>query len=222
MPYTGPDDSKLPSYIKSRSLEVRKKWVAMFNAAYKKYGEERAFIIANTWLKKQVKSRKFVKRSALTFDVYEKRGFIKRASNGDEYITLVLNTTKAHKDGIEFTEKMLREWAEQINKNPIVGDVDHLLYDKVLKSNMSDEQIRSVLKSKPGIAKTVRAVFQKGKLWVKAIIDKRYKRIINKAKGVSAEAFCTWEGNKATSGDLLGFTFNLKTTPADSYAGVVA
>jgi len=117
---------------------------------------------------------------------------------------------------------MLKAWAKQINENPIVGDIDHLLYDKVLKSNMSDEQIRSVLKGKPGIAKTVKAIFQKGKLWVKAIIDKRYKRIVEKSKGVSAEAFCTWEGNKATSGDLLGFTFNLKTSPADSLAGVVA
>jgi hypothetical protein len=222
MPYTGPNDSNLPSYVKKREEAIRKKWVAMFNKVYEQSGESKALIIANTWLKKQVQSKSFVKRSALSFDIDESQGFIKRSDNGDDYITFVLNTTTPHKDGVVFSEEMLRKWADYINANPIVGDIDHKLYDEVLHSGMSDDMVQSVLKSKKGIAKTLRAVYENGKLWVKAIIDKRYRKVIEKSNGVSAEAFCTWNGKKAIDGDLLGFTFNVRTTPADSFAGVRA
>jgi len=113
-------------------------------------------------------------------------------------------------------------WANYINKNPkLVGDIDHEFYDKVLQSNLSDEQVRSVLKNKKGIAKMVQAKYEKGKLWVRAIIDKRYKKVIEKAKGVSAEAwFNGTDGKMITEGELLGFTFNVKTTPADYQARV--
>jgi hypothetical protein len=223
MTYKGPSDGKLPKFVKNRSFALRKKWVALYNAAIEKYGEKRAMLVANLWLKKQVtpKKERFIKRSALHFEVHNK-GFISRSRNGDNYITLVLNTVKAHKDGIEYSEAMLKDWAKQINANPIVGDVDHTFYDKVLASNMSDETVKSVLRNKKGIAKTVKAIYQKGKLWVRAVIDKRYKKLIQKSKGVSSEAFLTWEGTKATAGEVLGFTFNIKSTPAEYLAGVVA
>ena len=69
----------------------------------------------------------------------------------------------------------------------------------------------------------VQAAYSQGKLWVRAIVDKRYKKIIERAKGVSAEAFCTWDESEtvALDGELLGFTFNVNTTPADYQAGVV-
>jgi len=223
MPYSGINDSSLPKYVKSRSDSIKKKWVALFNAAFKKYGEKRALIIANTWLKKQVKSGKFMARSTLKFDVYTKSGFLNRSKDGDEYITLVLNTTESHRDGVVFSEQLLKDMAEQINKNPIVGDVDHILYHKILKTGMSDEQVKRVLRSKPGIAKTVKAIYDKGKLWVRAFIDKRYRRLIQKAKGVSSEIFYNnIQGKKINAAEILGFTFNVKSTPAEYKAGVVA
>ncbi len=159
----------------------------------------------------------------MKFDLYNKTSFISRSSNGEEYITLVLNTTNKHRDGMQYTEEMLKDWARQINENPIIGDIDHKFYDRILKSNMSDEQVKRVLKNKSGIAKTIKAIYQKGKLWIRAIIDKRYRKIIRKAKGVSSEAFMTWgKNNKPTKGEVLGFTFNLLTTPAEYTAGVVA
>lgn len=213
----------LPSYVKKAPEKLQRGWLQVFNTAFEKYGEKRAFVIANAWLKEKLSKKSFVKRSAVKFEMVNDKSFIKRSSDGEDYITFVLNSVEQHVDGKSFSEPMLKKWAEYINNNPdIVGDVDHLFYDKVLSSTLSDEQIRRVLKSKRGIAKTVKAVYEKGKLWVKAAIDKRYRKIIEKAKGVSAEALCTWDNNIAVDGELLGFTFNVNTNPADSYAGVYA
>jgi len=223
MTYSGINDNKLPRYVKNRSEHIKKKWVKLFNDAYRAYGGKRAMLIANLWLKKQVTSSGFMKRSTLKFEVYEDKGFLSRSKDGQEYITLVLNTTDAHRDGIVFTEELLKDMAKQINKEPIVGDIDHALYKKILQSGMSDEQVKRVLRSKPGIAKTVKAIYDKGKLWVRAIIDKRYRRLIQKSKGVSSEIFYSNRGNNTISAaELLGFTFNVKTTPAEYTAGVRA
>lgn len=225
MPYSGINDPKLPSYVKKVSDELKSGWVAVFNKAYETDGETKAMLMANAWLKKQLPTReKFVKRSAVELTLVDTgTGFIKRSDNGDDYVTFVLNSTQPHKDGKQFSEEMLMEWAEYINNNPtLVGDVDHLLYDKILGSDMTDEQARSALKSKKGIAKMVQAIYEKGKLWVRAVIDKRYRKIIEKSKGVSAEAFINkYDNNVAKSGELLGFTFNVNTNPAD-YNAVLA
>jgi len=218
MPYSGISDSKLPKYVKNRSDKLKKGWVAVFNQAYNKYGEEKAFIMANAWLKKQVSSKKFIKRSIITLQAEGGKHFIQRDANGDEYISFVLSTNMPHKDGRQFTEENLKEWAEYINANPIIGDIDHQFYDYILKAGVSDEAVVNLLKNKKGIAKSVKAAYEKGKLWVKAIIDKRYKRLVDKSRGVSVEAVCDMGKD---NWDLLGFTFNVNTTPADA-AGVAA
>lgn len=221
MPYSI-NDKNLPTYVKTKSEAIRTKWVALFNEAHKKYGEDRAFIIANTWLKKHIGGEKgFIKRSVIHFEVVN-NSLIKRSADGEDYVTFVLSSTSPHKDGVVFTEAMLKKWEQMINANPIVGDVDHTLYDSLLSSYLSDDMIRNVLKNKSGIAKTVKAIYDKGKLWVKAYVDKRYKKIIQKSRGVSAEALCSWADNMATDGEILGFTFNVNTNPADYLAGVYA
>ncbi len=223
MPYTS--SSKLPSYVEKLDEKLKAGWIAVFNAAFPKYGEKESFMIANAWLKKQTTEKKFVKRAIITLELDTSSGFIKRSSSGEDYVTFVLNSTIPHRDGKIFSEPMLMKWAQKINENPSMiggGDIDHLLYDKLLDSNISDDTVREVLRSKKGIAKMVQAVYDKGKLWVRAVVDKRYKRLIEKSRGVSAEALCSWEDNVATDGELLGFTFNVNTTPADYQAGVVA
>jgi hypothetical protein len=221
MPYSGVNDRLLPSYVKTKSETIRKQWIALFNESYSKYGESKALLIANTWLKKQLQHKQFVKRSVIQFDVVNE-SLIKRSSDGQDYVTFVLSSTTPHRDGVIFTEEMLKKWEQKINADPIVGDIDHELYDKLLSSYLSDDQIRDVLRSKKGIAKTIKAIYDSGKLWIKAYVDKRYKRLIEKSRGVSAEALCSWNNNVATDGDILGFTFNINTTPADYLAGVVA
>lgn len=221
MPYSGKDDSKLPKYVKSRPDATRSKWVAIFNAAFKKYGEEKALVLANTWLKKQVKAKKFIKRSSISFEVVAGKKFLRRDRDGNEYVTLVMANTLPHKDGKRFSESTLKKWANEINANPTVGDVDHTLYDRLLNSGMDDDNIINVLKSKKGIAKTVRAVYEKGKLWVRAIVDKRYRTILNKSRGVSVEAVADLNGTSQDDWKFLGFTFNVKSNPAVYGAGVV-
>ncbi len=39
MPYTV-NDKKLPKYVKSRSISIRRKWVAIFNKVYEKVSIE--------------------------------------------------------------------------------------------------------------------------------------------------------------------------------------
>jgi hypothetical protein len=213
---------KLPSYVESKPEFIKRGWEEVYCSSTK-HGEEVALIAANNWLTRQKVEPEFIKRSLVHFDIDSSQGFIKRSlEDNEDYITLILNGTEPHKDGVQFSEAMLQKWADYINKNPIIGDVDHSEYDKLLSSALSDDDVKTYLKSKRGIAKSVKAVFEKGKLWVRALIDKRYKKLIEESKGVSVEAIVKKENNVAVDGDLLGFTFNILTTPADSLAGVVA
>lgn len=214
-----------PNFVLKYDENTQKKWKKIVTVSSDKYGLNRATVLANEWLKTQpVPQSHFIKRSAVSLTLVEGReGFIKRSADGQEYVHFVLNSTSEHKDGTYFSEGMLKKWAEYIKAHPeLVGDVDHVLYDKLLNSDISNETAKVLLRNKKGIAKAVDAVYEKGKLWVKAIIDKRYRKIIEKAKGVSAEAYWTQKsGNVWEDGDLLGFSFNVHTTPADNFAGVV-
>ena len=78
MPYSGINDSKLPKYVKNRTEKIRVGWVSVFNKAFEKYGEEKAFIMANAWLKKQVKSKEFIKRSIIKLEAVEGKRYIQR------------------------------------------------------------------------------------------------------------------------------------------------
>jgi hypothetical protein len=221
MPYSLKNKADLPSYVKTKDSEVMAKWVAIFNASYEKYGEEKAFILANTWLKKHLTTKRdYVKRSFVKFEVDSSKKYISRDKNGNEYISLVLSSTNKHLDGKQFSEKTLKRWNESINVEPIIGDVDHILYDRIINSGLSDEAIKSTLKKKPGIAKTVKSVYQKGKLWVRVYTDKRYSKLLEKVRGVSVEAACNVSDSPDKDWELLGFTFNVKTTPADPTTGV--
>tara|TARA_Y100000310_G_C20524058_1_gene735122 strand:- start:378 stop:635 length:258 start_codon:yes stop_codon:yes gene_type:complete len=60
MPYSGANDSKLPSNVQKLGSETRSRWVGIFNSAYRKAiaakkpkskAEAAAFTAANGWLK---------------------------------------------------------------------------------------------------------------------------------------------------------------------------
>jgi hypothetical protein len=223
MPYTA-DSQNLPTYVKGRPREIVQKWVEIFNSVFAENGEEMAFIVANKWLKKYYDEHKYVKRCIVELDVDSSQKFISRSDDGEDYVTLVLGSTAPHKDGLVYSENLLKKWESDINsgKLGIGGDIDHELYDKLLDAGLSDDRIRKELKSKPSIAKALKAIFEDGKLYLRAMIDKRYRKIITESKGVSAEAFVKMDNNVATDGELLGFSFNIKTTPADNFAGVLA
>lgn len=224
MPYTL-SSSNLPSYIKNKPDHIKMQWISIFNAIYKDKGEETAFMVANGWLKRHLKKKAtMIKRSIVRFDVDRTSPeFIKRDNSGEDYISFVLSDTQPHYDGKIFTESLLKKWVDSINSGQtITGDFDHEYYDRLQQSGISDEQVRVELKQKKGIAKSIKAFYENGKMWIKALIDKRYKKLVEKASnGVSAEALCTFDGNEAVDGELLGFTFNLATQPAIQGAGVM-
>jgi len=223
MPYSGLNDKKLPSYIAKRSDDVRRKWVSIFNSVFKNSGEEAAFIAANSWLKRQMKSiettaKTHQVRNRIKF-VIDSKKFIKKTMNGEEYISAILSDNLPDIEGLSIPEGVLQRWADDINKNLPVGDIDHAEYDRVLSSGMTDDQVKKYLSEKKGIAKAIKAVVQDGKLWIRALIDKRYKNLIEKAKGLSVEAIITRDSNgHVIDGDFLGFTFGINHTPANPRA----
>lgn len=218
MPYTIKSQN-LPSYVKKLPLAAKKKWISIFNSVYAKEGEKQAFLVANTWLKKHIKKKQTVARTEhirerVLFEIDTSSEFIKRTADGDEYISFKLADNIKDSLGLQLPEFVLRSWEKAINADPIVGDVDHEEYDKLLEAGYSDEQVREMLREKSGIAKSIKAVYEKGKLWVRAIIDKRYKNLIAKSKGVSMEAIVTKDADgNVIGGDILGFTFGIKHNP---------
>jgi len=225
MPYTI-KSTNLPSYIKKLSLVNKKKWISIFNSVYKKDGEKQAFLVANTWLKKHVKKKQILARTKqirerISFEVDTSSEFIKRTDDGDDYISFKLADNLKDDLGLQLPEFVLRSWEKAINENPIVGDIDHEEYDKLLQAGYSDEQVKEMLRNKSGIAKTIKAIYKKGKLWIRAIIDKRYRNLIAKSKGVSMEAIVTRDADgNVNGGDILGFTFGIKHTPVVHGTGV--
>ena len=211
---------KLPQYVENKPDHIKKKWLSIFNESKKLSDERIALLVANKWLQKQ---KTFLKRSTVVFEIDKSEGFIKRSDDGDEYVTLKLGSLLPHKDRKKYTEDLLHKWADYVNKgNVIIGDVDHTEYDKLLSTSMSNDMIRQLLKMKTGIAKGIKAIVQDGTLFIRALIDKRYRNIIEKSKGVSAEAFVSHgEDGSIEDGELLGFTFNVNTEPADNGAGVL-
>jgi hypothetical protein len=225
MPYKISSDN-LPSYVKKLNDKLKSKWVNIFNAAYEKYGEEKAFIIANTWLKSIISSKKTIAQtektlSVIKFELDNSKELIKRSEAGDEYIDFVLTDTLPDKEGIQYPLSLLEKWAKQINEGDmLLGDTDHEEYDRLVATGISPDEVIEGLKKKTGIAKALKAVINKGKLWVRAIIDKRYKTLIkDKAKGVSLEAVLVRDANSnIVDGDLGGFTFGVNCNPVNERA----
>ena len=211
---------KLPSYVQNKNKNIQKKWIAMYKTALSKSDEASALSVANNWLKKQ----KIVKQTftKVYFEI-DSNQLIKQDANGDEYISAVLATTEKTKEGKTFTEDLLKKWEEDINNgNIIVGDVDHEFFDKIAMS-ATDRQIKTALKDKPSIAKTVKAIYDKGKLWVRLLIDKRYKNVIKKAKGLSIEGLVESDENGiVNNGELWGMTFCVNETPAHNGLAILA
>ncbi len=205
----------IPNYVPKSHQETWKK-------LYSEYGgDEPGLIAANTWLINHYPTQQTaVARTSnavekIVLEQDETTEFISRTEDGEEYISFKLADVNRDKFGVQWNERVLRTWEQMINSGKVlVGDIDHDYYNKLVNSNLTDEEIKEMFNDKKGIAKSVKAIYDKGKLWVKALIDKRYKKLIEKAKGVSMEALITKDENgNVKDGDLLGFTFGVKENP---------
>lgn len=220
MPYDASNPKTLPSYVQKLSPEARAKWVAIFNAVFKTEGESMAFAMANKWVKEHIKKKETMARTERVRDIVEfevdmSQDLIQRTEDGQEYISFKLADTFKDKFGVQVPPEVLQRWADAINSGEaVLGDVDHEYMTKLEQAGYSIDQIKAELKSKPSIAKAVKAVYEKGRLWVRALIDKRYKSVIQKSKGVSMEAVVNRDNQgRVYGGDLLGFTFAVKHDP---------
>ncbi len=216
-------DEHLPSYIVNKPLWMKQKWIGLFNDIFLEEGEEMAYIVANSWLKRELEklARELVRTDntvlRIPLELQKDRDVIVRSEGGMEVVSFKLADTLMDEFGVQLKPEILKQWAARINSGEMfLGDIDHKTYNEAASAPLTDEQFDSIVKNKPnGIAKTIQAVFDKGRLWVKAVIDKRYKKLINKSKGVSMEAVV--KRNPLTSeivdADLLGFTFGVNDNP---------
>jgi len=215
---------ELPIYVKNRSPEIKKGWIANYQAASEVYGEVKGNAIANTWLKNQVVLKPNTSVKSVSFKVDSEKGFIKRTESGEEYIDFMLADNLPDNEGIKYPTYLLKKWADEINSGKsLVGDIDHQVYDNIMKGAYTRDEILELLGQERGIAKGIKAIYENGKLWVRALIDKRYsKRIRDNAKGVSLEALLTYDNDtqEVVDGTLAGFTFAVSTPPMNPRAAI--
>jgi len=216
----------VPNYVEKLPASIKARWVALFESVAKKEGDAIALIAANKWLKRQIKKTSVEGKTDKAFFI-EKISFdlsdtqlIKNTDDGEEYVEFILTDDKMIKNGDIYPTALLKKWVSQVNSQTFVGDIDHEEYNSIVSNTETVEQAASIIKSaKRGIAKTVKAIFDKGKMWVKAMIDKRYSKLIKSAKGVSLEAIVTRDADgKIVDGDLLGFTFAVNREPVNPRA----
>lgn len=209
----------VPEYVKQLGPSIENKWTVAYSAGLP-YGEGPALFAANQILnsptvQEQIMARteRVVETLTVTIDTTEQ--IISRTDDGEEMISFKLADVFEDSKGVQIPEHILQAWADAINAGKtLLGDVDHNYLNDLALQGLSMEEIKAKMATKPGIAKTVKAVFEKGRLWVQAVLDKRYRKVIEKSKGVSLEAHIKRDSQgKVFEGSLLGFTFGVKKDP---------
>lgn len=122
----------------------------------------------------------------------------------------VLADTNKNTDGDFFTEEELKVIETQINTfGSTLPDVDHEKLNSLVKRYGNNyDAIVAELKKEKGIFKNIKAVFDKGKLWIQAVLDKRYKNHTEKFKGLSIESLAKRDDSgRLKNPKYLGFTF---------------
>jgi hypothetical protein len=122
----------------------------------------------------------------------------------------ILADTTPNTEGKFFTDEELQSISEQINvMGSTLPDVDHeKLNSLVKKFGNNYDAIVAELKKEKGIFKNIKATFEKGKLWIQAVLDKRYKNHTEKFKSLSIEALAKSDDNgRLRNPKYLGFTF---------------
>lgn len=138
---------------------------------------------------------------------------IVQTEGDEEFVTAVLAG-----EG-KWTAEELQRFADSTNMDMPVGDIDHETLKSMIRSGMSNTEIKAKIKDKRGIVKAVKALVEDGKLYLRLAIDKRYKNIVKRARGLSVEAVRTL--GEVGSGQFLGFTVAVNEDPAYSGATFV-
>ena len=219
MPYKS--NESLPDSIKKLPQAAQSLYRKAYNNVSGKYDEATTSKIAWGVVKKKFKKvdGKWIARGlssdTFTFTIDTKEGeLIQRAENGEFYIEGVLSDTLPDQLGTSFTEQALMDFADQINSGNIQGGITHQEYNDLIQKYLhlpTNEFIARARKERKGILKLVKAVYEKGKLWIKALVDKRYANHVRKFNKMSIEAHVPENlrhGNKFLGGTIIGFALD--------------
>jgi len=148
---------------------------------------------------------------------FQKNGseIIIQTDGAEEYVTAVLASNE-HK----WTNEELDRFVSSVNKDKPMGDIDHQSLKKMIDDGLTNNQIKERIKNKKGIVTAVKALVEDGKMYLRLAIDKRYKNVLKRAKGLSVEAMRSL--GEVGSGEFLGFTVALNEDPAYSGATFLA
>ena len=201
--------------------------VKYFKAAYdsalaRNHSDANAFKIAWGVTRKKLRkdsngmlvanSQDFIPRQLFIFAMEPSNEIlITNSEDGDIIVDAVLaDTTPRKSDGKRFSDEALQQIAEQINAGgSTLPDTEHLVLNDVVQKHVgSIEAIKAEIQRQKGLFTKIKAAVKEGKLWIRAWLDKRYRKIVDKYKFLSIEASAK-EGPDGTLLDpkYLGFTF---------------
>jgi len=219
MPYK--NINELPVVIKKLPRKAQTLFLKTFNNVYPKQGESKSFKIAWAMISKSFKKvngtwiAKGMGHSLMRFELTPTDNvFVKKGKDGEYFLEGVLSDVGVDADGNNFTAQALRNFAKQINEEGISGFISHADFDKfcVDNSHLSrSEFVSKARKTRQGIMKVIKAVFDKGKLWIKAIIDKRYVKRVKQFAKMSIEAIVPsmfQKGKTFTDGFVIGLALD--------------
>ena len=219
MPYNS--IKELPESIKKLPISAQEIFKNVFNKVYKNNGDELSFKIAWAAVKKKFKKvdNKWVAKSNnyTLFKVELENNselFVNKSDDGEYYLEGVLSDVGLDVHNTRFTEEALKDYAEQINKHGIGGFITHKDWKQFCMNNShlpEEVFIAKARNERKGILKAIKAVYEKGRLWIKALIDKRYLNRVKKFTKMSIEALVPkryQQSNTYKGGYVLGFALD--------------
>lgn len=228
------DNNSLPKEIKALPAKAQTLFRNTFNRVIKTESEATAFKVAwkivgskfkkvgNEWIAKGMGFNLF------TFSMENKGNvFIQKGEDGEHYLEAMLTDDMLDSQGNRFTSNALQSYATQINEHGLAGFITHKDYkDFCMKWGHLPESIfiAKARNERKGILKTVKAIYEKGKLWIKALIDKRYLNRVKQFDRVSIETVVPNRfqvGNNYTGGFPIGFALDHNAINRRAVATVV-
>ena len=216
------NNNELPTTIKKLPYDAQSLYRGAYNKVSPKYDEVTSGRVAweivkkkftrinKEWVAKGMSRNLYVFNMKVSEDI-----FIKKADDGVYYLEATLSDTDVDGQGKRFTAEALEDYANQINTFGVSGNITHKSWDDftVSNSHLSEEEfIKKARSERKGIFKTIKAVFKEGKLWIKALIDKRYMNHVKKFNRVSIEALVPtrYQNNNEyqKGGVVLGFALD--------------
>lgn len=224
---------ELPKSVRGLPEAVQKVYAETYNHIYKGKGSKaKAHMIALQVVKKRLKhsegkyvamSDSFKPVEYYTFDLTapEKQLIINATGNEITFEGILATTDSFQQDATtmrKFSEEALKNLADQINQfGSSHPDVDHETMKALVKQYGNNyEMIMNSLPKNKGIIKSIQAVYEKGKLWIKGVLDSRYKKVMKAVKGMSIEAISEdvdLQSSTINKAKYLGFTFAVKSNP---------